>query len=70
MQNEEFVDTFYTMTNSFPTLSMTTVSSYRTMAWILKLAAAVAFVTFHGISSIMVITRARYFSTVDKRNFR
>ena len=27
-------------------------------------------VTLHRISSIMVMTRARYFSTVDKRNFR
>ena len=42
IRNEEYVDTFYTMTNSFPTLSMTTVSSYRTIAWILKLAAAFA----------------------------
>ena len=29
-----------------------------------------SFVTLHRISSIMVMTRARYFSTVDKRNFR
>ena len=28
------------------------------------------FVTLHRIFSIMVMTRARYFSTVDKKNFR
>ena len=27
------------------------------------------YVTLHRISSIMVMTRARYFNTVDKRNF-
>ena len=27
------------------------------------------YVTLHEISSIMVMTRARFFSTVDKRNF-
>ena len=39
IQNNEYfitVNTFYTMTNSFPTLSMITSSSYRTMACTLK----------------------------------
>ena len=44
------IDTFYTMTNSFPTLSITTVSSYRTMACTLKSAALLALILYLKIN--------------------
>ena len=42
IQNKEYLDTFYTMTTSFPILSMMTSSSYKTMACTLKAAALLA----------------------------
>ena len=44
--------TFYTMTNSLPTLSITTDSSYNTTAWTLKSAALLALILYLKINCL------------------